>query len=676
MDKFDNFFAKGLDKLQKVVEEYPQKQSPGSSSHQVLSEGGVLKAWQQFNLAPRKAVLIETLNSLQSGQGDFDVAPLLEVAEHLSNLPDPVLHLERAQAIELEIKELKDKNSKLQKQAEHNQLDNAEVNKLIEQSKRLETERAEFKTQMEAKDQKMCELESKLKEVQERDLGVKDLEQELIRTKSHFRELQGKYEESQALIFEINSKKEVDQVGQSTETETLLQEMEALRERTTQLAHENEQLKNRLESSPTSDPSEISQLRTEIEDLTKQIQLKNSKIQELDDRFNSQSLQEEFSAQIDEQQFMISELKRKIQVLPSIEQHQAAVERVRELQALVDVQIEKEGWESKQEVSSSQGAQMELVETLRERNRALSDEAVQLRRDLEKLNADLSAANNESQNFKETIDRKQGLISELEKQLADVTQGFTGDEMLGIISHQRDRFRERVQKLEDQLEVSNQKVREGDVKFDKMQKDNVELVEKVRYLEHYRKQKQPFVVAGNPKVIRVDDLGVASEGGDLGSRYDCGPFQIGVKGGGPSGGLRSRGSRNNCWGGGEQATDQEMGELEARYSQAYEDKLNPFTKFQSNEVQKRMEKMQITDRAVLSGSQMLLTSRSARIFVVTYTVLLHLFIMTLLYIAISPRAVAFHGVVDDNGLTEMEQKSVAAYLHYNQTNQTTYNDTT
>eukprot|EP01023_Acetabularia_acetabulum_P067091 TRINITY_DN9179_c0_g1_i4.p3 TRINITY_DN9179_c0_g1~~TRINITY_DN9179_c0_g1_i4.p3 ORF type:complete len:204 (+),score=41.40 TRINITY_DN9179_c0_g1_i4:24-635(+) len=155
MDKFDNFFAKGLDKLQKVVEEYPQKQSPGSSSHQVLSEGGVLKAWQQFNLAPRKAVLIETLNSLQSGQGDFDVAPLLEVAEHLSNLPDPVLHLERAQAIELEIKELKDKNSKLQKQAEHNQLDNAEVNKLIEQSKRLETERAEFKTQMEAKDQKM-----------------------------------------------------------------------------------------------------------------------------------------------------------------------------------------------------------------------------------------------------------------------------------------------------------------------------------------------------------------------------------------------------------------------------------------------------------------------------------------------------------------------------------------
>eukprot|EP01025_Chloroclados_australasicus_P048620 TRINITY_DN5516_c0_g1_i2.p1 TRINITY_DN5516_c0_g1~~TRINITY_DN5516_c0_g1_i2.p1 ORF type:complete len:677 (-),score=101.03 TRINITY_DN5516_c0_g1_i2:353-2383(-) len=667
MDKLDTFFAKGLDKLSQVVEEYPQKTTPSTSAQQVSQDGftSALKSWQQFNLAPRKAKLLETLSSLQSGEDNFDVTPLLEVAEALTNLPDPTIYLEHAQAVEVEIKDLKQKHLQLEKKIQSSELDNAEINQLIQQSNKLESERAEFQVQMEAKDAKLADLENQLKEVQERDLGMKDLEDELVRTKTQFRNLQSKYEESQAALFEIQSRKELDVVRESSETEGLLEEMQSLQARVTQLNHENDFLQHKLANAPVSDPAEVSQLRSEIEDLGRQLSAKNNRIRELEEQLNSESQQTELQSQIDEQQFVISELNRKVQMLPTVEEHQSALNRVQELQALVDVQIEKEGWEGKKQDGDNQ-IQLELVETLRERNRALSDEAVQLRRDLESQAEKIKTSANECTTLKSTIERKEGLIGDLESQLAEATKGSVdGDQMLNIISNQRDRFRDRVQKLEADLETSKDQIRESELKVQSINKDNVELVEKVRYLEQYRKQKQGGQINSNPKIVRVDDLGVASEGYEGGSRYECGPFQIGVKG---SQGLRSRGAnRNSCWGAAEQP-DEELGELESKYSRAYEDKLNPFTKFQSSEVQRRMEKMQLPDRAVLSGSQILLASRTARIFVVVYTILLHVFVMTLLYIAFTPtREDTVYQGADENAQTVEQQ--IAAFIQQNTTQQ-------
>eukprot|EP01026_Neomeris_dumetosa_P021760 TRINITY_DN1895_c0_g1_i18.p1 TRINITY_DN1895_c0_g1~~TRINITY_DN1895_c0_g1_i18.p1 ORF type:complete len:722 (-),score=137.08 TRINITY_DN1895_c0_g1_i18:934-2988(-) len=676
MDKLDKLFTTGLDKLQQVVEEYPQKQTATSLSQQGSNEGlgAVIKQWQQFSLAPRKAQLIETLNSLQSGQDNFDVSPLLEIAEDLTQLTDPALYLERAQAVEEQLKELRERNSKLEKQLQSNQLDNEEINKLIDQSKKLELERAEFSTKIESKDTKIAELQQQLKENMEHGMAMQDLEQELVRTKKQFRELQIEYEEAQGKLFEITSKKESDLIGQSSEIEGLLQEMEALQISLSQLRHENEQLTLRLnDPTPQQNPTElVIPLQTEIDDLRLQLKAKTVKIQEFEQQLSNIDNNNELQAQIDEQSFIISELQRKIEGLPTQEQHESALNRVRELQALVDVQIEKEGWEGKQGEREDQSGELEVVETLRERNRALSDESVSLRRDLANEVANAKAAVQESDKLREAIERKEALVSVLEEQLAEASKSDRGDdEMLGIISQQRDRYRDRVQHLEIQAEESRSKLRETDLKLQSFQKDNVELLEKVRYLEQYRQSKQGLGgglnnnYINNPKIIRVDNLGVASEGGEVASRYDCGPFQIGMKG---SGGLRSRGGGNraSCWGGeSQEQQDEELGEVESRYSKAYEEKLNPFTKFQSNEVQKRMQKMQLPDRAVLSGSQMLLASRTARIFVVAYTVLLHVFIFSLLYIAVSPKVE--NGQVDDSNVAQVEQ-SVAAYLSHNATN--------
>lgn len=68
--------------------------------------------------------------------------------------------------------------------------------------------------------------------------------------------------------------------------------------------------------------------------------------------------------------------------------------------------------------------------------------------------------------------------------------------------------------------------------------------------------------------------------------------------------------------------------------------------------------MQLHDRAVLAGSKLLVGSRMARVFIATYAVLLHLFIMVLLYYAMSPRTRV--EMVDMDALNQQAEAAGAA----------------
>jgi homeobox protein cut-like len=85
------------------------------------------------------------------------------------------------------------------------------------------------------------------------------------------------------------------------------------------------------------------------------------------------------------------------------------------------------------------------------------------------------------------------------------------------------------------------------------------------------------------------------------------------------------------------------GGAEARWGKAYEAKINPFVEFQASESHQRVQALQLHDRAVLASSKVLMGSRVARVFVASYAVVLHLFIMVLLYYSATPTVAAGAG---------------------------------
>jgi len=223
--------------------------------------------------------------------------------------------------------------------------------------------------------------------------------------------------------------------------------------------------------------------------------------------------------------------------------------------------------------------------------------------------------------------------------------------MLDIVVSQRDRFRQRVTQLEEEKGKLNEELQKARHELEKCRADNVTLYEKVRYLERYS---QKAAATGKMAVLKVDDAGVpqAQAADAKANRYQCGPvaFEFGSaeadSGPGPGsragGAMRIRGARKAvnlaaCFPGGADDVDEESGGPEAKYARAYEARVNPFAEFQKTEVEQRVRNLQLHDRAVLAGSKLLVGSRIARAFVATYAVLLHLFIMVLLYYSMMPR---------------------------------------
>jgi homeobox protein cut-like len=77
---------------------------------------------------------------------------------------------------------------------------------------------------------------------------------------------------------------------------------------------------------------------------------------------------------------------------------------------------------------------------------------------------------------------------------------------------------------------------------------------------------------------------------------------------------------------------------EAKYAPEYEARLNPFAEFQLSESESRLKGMQLHDKALLAGSRLIAGSKIARAAVAMYAVLLHVFIMVLMYASASPHA--------------------------------------
>lgn len=269
------------------------------------------------------------------------------------------------------------------------------------------------------------------------------------------------------------------------------------------------------------------------------------------------------------------------------------------------------GIEFKSEMAQSGGAAKSLDALLASKNRSLEAANTDLKRDSARLAARLQMLEVDSNTANATVQEQAGLIARLEGDLTIVQVGGGGggsggggggsggvanggfsdvplhgggagtevtesvltgktetqgadESLLPIISSQRDRFRARNIEIEAENRQHQTVIATLRSEMETVRKDNVKLYEKLKFVQGYQ------------------------------------------GGGGGSGG------------GGDDATK--------RYSQGYEESINPFKAFSAKEKQRKYMNMSPADKISIALSRWVLSNKTARLFFVVYLLILHFLI--------------------------------------------------
>ncbi|KAH8652499.1 Golgi membrane protein [Xylariales sp. PMI_506] len=159
-----------------------------------------------------------------------------------------------------------------------------------------------------------------------------------------------------------------------------------------------------------------------------------------------------------------------------------------------------------------------------------------------------------------------------------------GSGMLPMITAQRDRFKKRIAQLENELSESHRTISQLRQEIAALQKDNLQLYEKTRYVSTYNR--------GGPSASSS-------------SAYSSNPNPSTVAMGGNI------------------ALD--------RYRQAYESNISPFAAFRGRESARAYKRMNFPERVVYSITRMVLASRTSRNLFAAYCLALHLLVFYSLY---------------------------------------------
>ncbi|KAI1111754.1 CASP C terminal-domain-containing protein [Nemania sp. NC0429] len=164
-----------------------------------------------------------------------------------------------------------------------------------------------------------------------------------------------------------------------------------------------------------------------------------------------------------------------------------------------------------------------------------------------------------------------------------------GSGILPMITAQRDRFKTRNSQLETELSESHRTVSQLRQEIAALQKDNLQLYEKTRYVSTYNR--------GGPSASSS-------------SAYASNPNPSTVTMGGGTGNPGI--------------------ELD-RYRKAYESNISPFAAFRGRESARAYKRMSLPERMVYSVTRMVLASRTSRNLFAAYCVALHLLVFLSLY---------------------------------------------
>ncbi|KAG2488575.1 hypothetical protein HYH03_012894 [Edaphochlamys debaryana] len=797
-----------------VVEEYPDR-TRAAPTHAVagltpaaLSESRELsEIWQGFDFEKRKdeweaaAVELKALrgteepagSALQGWQRRAQDAEfkLYQMYSTLLSLPDPTPFLYLLATMAARVQDLEDSNRKLQAAADQAAADDAEVSSLIEKHQRLLESTKELQEELSKRDVRISEMSAAASEAEAARKELNAQATEMARLQRSLKSVKDEYESTQQSLFELQSRLENLSGSRQQEEALAAEELERVTKRAAELEMERRQLLGRLESAQAQAaaalaagveggaggagegagrslphaPSGLS-LGASVADpvlLEKQLAVREEQVTALSHSLEAAQRAATEAAsrhglematmkdQVSTFKLAVDRLEREVQRRPDPKEHQELRRRVEALQALVDVQMQAEGWSGEQvEATLKDPSAQNVTTVLQERTRKLSSEVNSLKRQVGERDKQIADLEVKIQNLGQDLARRADLVAKLEEHLAAAasaaaggggittrpsdsgaapgggsTSGITpgvgsaarldsllpqlsgtlgilpeveppaaagggdagtggagggggaggdGGSLLDIVVSQRDRFRQRMVQLEEEKGQLSEELRKTRQQLQASRDDNVQLFEKVRYLERYH---QKAAASGRTTVVRVDGAGVAQpagggDGGARGSRYQCGPFALEVGGGGgadgaaaggygstgpgaggrfggaggaagagPAGGIRSRGARRGagsqvlaCFGDGDDP--EANATAEARAARAYEARVNPFAEFQQSEAEMRVKNLQVHDRAVLAGSKLLLGSRIARMFFAVYTLMLHFVILLLFFYATTP----------------------------------------
>ncbi|KAL8656705.1 MAG: hypothetical protein Q9210_000046 [Variospora velana] len=162
-----------------------------------------------------------------------------------------------------------------------------------------------------------------------------------------------------------------------------------------------------------------------------------------------------------------------------------------------------------------------------------------------------------------------------------------GSGILPMIQAQRDRFKRKNQQLEQELSQQHNAVSSLRQEIASLQKDNLNLYEKSRYVSTYNRGAQASSASSYAKIPQSTSIQVASE---------------------TSSGL---------------SLD--------RYRSAYEANISPFAAFRGRESTRAYKRMSLPDRVVFSITRMILANRTSRNVFAAYCFALHILIFIMLY---------------------------------------------
>jgi homeobox protein cut-like len=162
-----------------------------------------------------------------------------------------------------------------------------------------------------------------------------------------------------------------------------------------------------------------------------------------------------------------------------------------------------------------------------------------------------------------------------------------GSGILPMITAQRDRFKKRNEQLENELSENHRTVSSLRQEIASLQKDNLNLYEKTRYVSTYNRAGQTSSVsayATNPSLSTVQTSSSTSSGLSL-----------------------------------------------DRYRSAYESNISPFAAFRGRESARAYKRMSLPERIVFSITRMILATRTSRNLFAGYCVALHVIVFFALY---------------------------------------------
>ncbi|KAH7152957.1 CASP C terminal-domain-containing protein [Dactylonectria macrodidyma] len=591
---------------------------------------GLLKAYQSFIdlvTTHTKSVNSAFLQTYTSFSDAPDPYPLLEASVDSMLLSEDTLP-----KLTEENKHLQESVSKLSSQLE-------------ETETKLQAERTTRKELEDDLEGRVKEVEASWTAVLEEkkdnwEAKEKALEEKLENQDRLLNEMRASYEVNQRLGKSGDDQDQRNQVS-SAELEMLHSDLERTSTRLAEVQARNEQMRLELAQSKSSVPS---QPATPLEDDPGYMRVRSenqSMIRKLDAaRVEKEGLKRDLDVRLRSMQREMASLKEEKDALKAKVLKWNDYEDVKqELEVLKSIEFSTGDDEDLQveatEASDAKGNALEKL--LLARNKKLGDELTVLRvshRDLqtrlEDLQEELSRTNAElerAQNLNEKLEsdlenlqeeganafpsgasvagtyvtraagRKSGRISPTSSIISGMDPRGMGGEreqvygggsgILPMVTAQRDRFKKKNGELEQELSETHKTVSQLRQEVAALQKDNLTLYEKTRYVSTYNRGGSSAMSTAygsnpNPSTVSI------GETGNPGIALD-------------------------------------------RYRQAYESNISPFAAFRGRESARAYQRMNLPERVVYSLTRMVLASRTSRNLFALYCVALHLMVFVSMF---------------------------------------------